>query len=553
MALGAHEPLPRRPADEHSFGLELDVFQKPVRVARCASDHLKVVVESGATDQWPQLPKNEKDGKKATLPIKAWRAVLGKAFFGLDDPADSESDDTQPTFRSLFAYFGRREASGGMRDPMGNSDKQQTGSSQIAISYLIGIDWSIAQEWEEVRDKEKRIRELKRIVGQGLLTDVLDTAASLRSRLVVAEEKLGRTTKSLSTFRVHEEYDHLEKEATDLSRQLAALTDENTLDRAYADELERAMSAETPPTHEALEELYAEVGVVLPDTIRRRYEDVVAFHGSVVRNRRSYLEGELLSVRARIDARNNQRAGVDARRSEVMSLLKSHGALDQFVKLQTEHGRLQGEVEALRKRFDAATQLESTSTSMTTERVSLVERLRREFDERADVLKDAITCFNDIVEELYGEPGSLEFHATPNGPDIRIAIQGDRSRGIGNMEIFCFDMMLMRMCARQKMGPGFLIHDSHLFDGVDSRQIALALLAGARIAEEVGFQYIVTLNSDVLDELPSAGQLRGHVVPQRLTDASETGGLFGIRFEPPRAAPDTKPKASRPKAPKPKK
>lgn len=527
----------------HSFGLELDIFDEPVRVSRRGSAPSMISIETAPTVRWLRTPTIEKDSNRATLSTTNWRTVLGNAYFGLGDPDADDSATAQPTFRALFAYFARREASGGMRDPMRSNDKQQLGAAQIAVSYLVGLDWSLAQEWERVRDTEKGIRELKRIVGQGLLRDVLDTAASLRSKVVVAEEKLARTAKSLSTFRVHEQYDHIEREAAELSRRLAALSDDNTLDRTYADELEAAMAAETAPSHSALEQLYAEVGIVLPHTVLQRYDDVVAFHSSVVRNRRSYLESELATVRARMEERKVEREAVDRRRSDLLALLKSHGALDQFVRIQAEHGRLQGEVEALRKRYEAAAELESTSTAMSTARASLVERLRREFDERADVLRDAITSFNDIVEELYGEPGNLEFHPTPNGPDIKISIQGDRSRGIGNMEIFCFDMMLMRMCARQNIGPGFLIHDSHLFDGVDSRQIARALLAGARIANELGFQYIVTLNSDVFEELPANLALRQHVLDEHLTDASDDGGLFGIRFEPPRPPPEPKPKS----------
>jgi uncharacterized protein YydD (DUF2326 family) len=48
------------------------------------------------------------------------------------------------------------------------------------------------------------------------------------------------------------------------------------------------------------------------------------------------------------------------------------------------------------------------------------------------------------------------------------------------------------------MGPGFLIHDSHLYEPVDGRQFARALRIGAEYAEEIGIQYIVTLNSDEL-------------------------------------------------------
>ena len=388
-----------------------------------------------------------------------------------------------------------------MLDATRNSTLQQMGDEQIAVSYLIGIDWTIAQQWESVRQKEKQIRELKRIVGQGVLTEVLDSAASLRSRLVVVQERLKRVTTTLSSFRVHEQYHDLEREASKITRELAEIADESELDRAYIGELEAAMRAENPPTPANLTDLYEEAGIVLPQTVRRRYEDVLKFHESVIRSRRSYLQGEHAAASERMTSRDVKRKRLDQRRSELMGMLKSHGALDQFLTLQAEHGRIQAEVETLRHRFEAASQLESTS-SLELDRGRLEGRLRQEFEERSAVLDEAITTFSDIVEDLYGEPGQLEFHTTRNGPQVRIAIQGDRSRGIGNMEIFCFDM-IPHVCARQKIGPGFLVHDSQLFDGVDPRQTGRALAVGARLAQKNGFQYLVTLNSDALSELPT--------------------------------------------------
>lgn len=522
---------------QSSFGLELDLFAERVRILRSASEPSKIVLETGKATRWPKQPKKERDSERQVISLKDWRSVLGRAFFAIEN-ADADETDASgggPTFRSLFAYFVRREAGGGMREPTRNNAMQQTGDMQIAISYLLGIDWTIAQQWERIRQKEKQIKELKRIVGQGVLTEVLDSAASLRSRLVVADEKLKKVTTTLSSFRVHDQYHELEREASFITRTLGELADENELDRSYLEELDAAMNAETPPAPKDLEKVYEEVGVVLPDTVRRRYDDVLRFHESVIRNRRSYLQSEHVAASERVQRRDEKRRQLDRRRSELMTMLKSHGALDQFIALQTESGRLQADVEVLRRRYEAASQLESTSSSLESERVHLVERLRQEFHERSAVVDDAIRAFSNIVEELYGEPGQLELHATHNGPEIRIAIQGDRSRGIGNMEIFCFDMMLQRMCARHKIGPGFLVHDSHLFDGVDARQVGKALEVGARLANEVGFQYIVTLNSDVLSALPASFNIDQYVMHPKLTDATHDGGLFGVRFEPPRA------------------
>jgi len=522
---------------QYSFQLDFDLLGDLVSVERSGSSASKIVVKSGKTGRWLKLPRPDKSARALVLSNTNWRAVLGKAFFKLDEEANqAEAADGggRPTFRSLFSYFVRREADGGMREPTRSNDEQRLGNRQIAMSYLLGLDWSLASEWEAIRAKERQIRELKRIVGQGLIADVLDSAASLRSRLVVTQDKAERLGATLSSFRVHEQYHDLEREATRLTKELSALLDQDSLDLLYVAEVRSALEAEVPPKPKELDALYREAGIILPDLVRKRFNEVVIFHESVIRNRRSYLESELAQAQHRIEEREKSRNGLDQRRSDVMSMLKSHGALDQFIALQVEHGKLQGEAAALRHRFEAATLLESTSVSMNAQRVHLVERLRRDLDEQGKVVDDAIRAFNEVVDQLYEESGQLEFHATNNGLDIRLAIQGDRSRGINNMEIFCFDMMLQKMCIRQGFGPGFLVHDSHLFDGVDPRQVGKALQVGSRIAEQLGFQYLVTLNSDALSEVPSDFNINDYILPVTLTDDTEEGGLFGFRFQPPR-------------------
>lgn len=87
--------------------------------------------------------------------------------------------------------------------------------------------------------------------------------------------------------------------------------------------------------------------------------------------------------------------------------------------------------------------------------------------------------------------------------------------------------------SKKKNGPEFLIHDSHLFDGMDSRQVAKALEISARTAEKYKFQYIVTMNSDMVPsaEFSKDFHFNDYVLPVKLTDATVDGGLFGFRFD----------------------
>ena len=58
-----------------------------------------------------------------------------------------------------------------------------------------------------------------------------------------------------------------------------------------------------------------------------------------------------------------------------------------------------------------------------------------------------------------------------------------------------------------------------------------ALKAGAETANELGFQYIVTMNEDdAFKETAQGFDVQQHILPVVLTDAKEDGGLFGCRF-----------------------
>ena len=408
---------------------------------------------------------------------------------------------------------------------------QQTGDMQMALMFLLGLDWQIARDWQAIRDREKTLDELKKAAGTGAFGSIIGKAADLRTQLTLQEARLKKLYAEIESFQVLPEYRELEVESAKLTRQLNELANANTIDFAAIRDLEGALTSEIPPDLEDLQTIYQEAGVTLPGLVKRRYEDVKSFHESVVRNRKDYLSSELEAAKLRIEIRDGKKAQLDQRRAEIMGILKSHGALDQFLKLQGELGRLESEVESVRQRFEAAEQLEGTKNELEIERNRLTIRLRRDFAEQKDRLSEAILAFEETSQRLYEAAGSMTIDETSNGPCFKFQMQGQRSKGIKNMQIFCFDMMIMRLCAKRQMGPGFLIHDSHLFDGVDGRQVISALRLGAEISEELGFQYIVTMNEDdAFKETIDGFDLNDYVLPTRLTDATEDGGLFGIRF-----------------------
>ena len=515
----------------HWFEALVDIGQATVNIARTGAKRSRIRL-NGDTSGLPIVPEPDLMSSNCFLSNKEWQANLGALLFGLPLEKGKTGGPFKPSFRSMFPYFARRQVSEGFQRATQHSSQQQPWNQQVSLSYLLGLDSSVPQRFQEVRRREQTMKGLRKAAKEGDLGQYFGTVADLRTRMAIAEARARRLRGQVKEFKVVPEYADLEREASEITRTVSELNDENTADRELILHLRASTEQEVPPATNRLNNLYKEAGIILSDSVGRHFEEVEAFHKAIIENRRAHLASEIQAAEERIATRDRERESRDVRRAQLMRILKSGGALEHYASLQDEASRAEAEASGLRQRLKTAEELESTKAQLEIERAQLLKSLQDDHHERRALIEDAILVFEELSNSLYERAGNLTISATANGPMLGVCIDAQRSKGITNMQMFCFDLMLTELTARRGMGPGFLVHDSHLFDGVDERQVAKALQLGADRADAKGFQYIVTLNSDAL---PSDGFRKGfdigaRVLDTRLTDATETGGLFGLRF-----------------------
>ena len=515
---------------QYNFYFEFDLKGVKTIIERNGEDANKIFITNENDN--PSYPLINEKFQVIGLSLTEWRNKLGFYLFDIDPSIKKRKmDKFRPTFRSLFSYFSRRENEGGIVVHERQSKDQQIWDQQVAISFLLGLDWTISQDWQYVREREKTLKQLKKAASEGLFGEIIGSVASLRTSLAISEEKLGKMEYDLKSFKILPEYDDYERTAAQLTKELANIANENTLDRELIDELKTALISEIPPSYDNLKMVYQETGIIFPNNIYRRFEDLQKFHDGIIQNRESYLQSEINDAEVRIRERNKIKENKITRRAQIMSILNSHGAFDQFSRIQSDLIGLRNETEALRQKYQAAEQLESKKIELNIERNKLLIRLQQNFFEQTQLMNHIIVTFESISRRLYKDPGRLEITGSIDGPQFDIKIQGDKSKGIRNMQIFCFDMMLMILCKEKGIGPDFLIHDSHVFDGVDENQIATAFQIGAEMAQKHNFQYIVTINScDMPSKFASNFNINNYILPVGITDAKDNGGLFGFTF-----------------------
>jgi uncharacterized protein YydD (DUF2326 family) len=518
---------------DHRFGMSFDLGSHRVVAERSGATNRRVFIREGDATEWPHKPQGGQGER--VLSIKEWREVLGSLMFGLPTQAPACS----PTFRMIFPYFARarrRTSKGsddGFLDPRKYSVNMQTWQQQVALAWLLGLDWQIGVAFEELRKKEKALKALKKEFKSGVFQGVIGTSASLRSREVVLDSRVSKLEKEIRGFQVLPEYRDLEREASEIANRLASMANENTQDEESVQSLRASVAEESPPSGDDLLRVYEEAGAVLASGVARRLEDVKEFHLAVIRNRILHLQSEISSLDHRLASRREAMNRADKRRLEIMRVLSTHGALDQYGQIQGELTRLKAEATEVKRHREIAERIESARTDLALERATIQKRLQIDVREHEENVSKAVLLFEDYSRALSEYEGTLTIIPTEDGLDVAVQVPGYRGKALTQMQVFCFDLMLCVLMRRRRLGPGFLVHDSHLFDGMDPRQIGTALTLSADVSTSENFQYIATLNSDTLEssDLGDLFDPNPYLVESGLTDATEVGGLFGFRFD----------------------
>jgi uncharacterized protein YydD (DUF2326 family) len=136
-------------------------------------------------------------------------------------------------------------------------------------------------------------------------------------------------------------------------------------------------------------------------------------------------------------------------------------------------------LETVRRQLGLAEKIDAMRTDLKVQRAEAEREIKQDLKERSAIVEEASLIFDEIAQRLCDQPAVFDIVANRDGLDFKIEAPEIASDGIRQVQIFTFDLMLATLCARRKKWPGFLVHDSHIFDGVDGRQIALALNTAA--------------------------------------------------------------------------
>lgn len=508
-----------------AFTLEIDIAGRTVFVSRSVASPQTVVVD-GDTDGWPIQPVIK--GGYRSFDVKRWRALLAWAMFGLGTPPSAGG--YHPSARSLLSYFNRNQSAAYI-SPFKYFGNQKTWDVQVHNAFLLGLNWEKAATWQKFKDQKKALTTLKQAIKTGAVDGELATLGELEAERLRFSTQLEREQAALSSFKVLPQYREIEVKANSLTAEIHSLINTNIAEKRRLQRYKDAIEKEASPADSRLEALYREAGISLPGMVTKTLENAREFSKKIVANRREFIADEISALESATHEREILIENLTETRSNYLSALEGQGALEELTQLQLLHATTKAKVAELAHRITQLRKMASRSDEIKVDTVKLKRSAEVDYEERRELWSHALKLFSEFSENLYKTPGRLVIDIADTGYKFDVEIAGSPSEGIGKMKIFCYDLMLVSFARQRGLGIDFLIHDSTIFDGVDPRQRAHALELAAKMAKIHGFQYICTLNTDMV---PAGDFTPGfnfeELVKLRLTDTDPRGSLLGFRF-----------------------
>lgn len=508
---------------EFTVGMTLPVG--PVTIARSLAKPKEIFL-SGVRPPRSLDPQPDNQGRWLISPA-ALNLWLGQQLFGL--PIDKPSNFA-PSYRSLISYFARREFD---IEPYEFMAAQAAWNRNVHSAYLLGLNWEPAAQLQVLKERKDLLKKVTQGIKEGIIRGPQGRISEMESKCVRLDQDIASLERQLKDFKVHPDYRQIEEQATALTGDLQRLRRDGYRLRNTLRHYEDSLASETEPVEGSVLALYESAKIELPELITKRVEEVELFHRQVILNRTEFLREECNSLRVKIAANELEEARVGQERAQALSIIDSYRALDEYNQLHERLANLRHERAVLADAIKQRREIDQGQDEIKVEEQQVIINGKRDHAEREEIRAKAIALFNENSRALYAEgaEGRLEIDFKDGGFIYNIDIQGAGSTGIEAMKMFCFDLMLAQLWSEKNTNPGFLYHDSRLFDGVDDRQKAAAIRLASLEAEKRGFQYICAFNTNDLPspELLGDFDLAGAVC-LRLTDMGPEGKLLGRAF-----------------------
>ena len=508
--------LPEDTFNDWEFTISIDISNEKIYAKRSFNEKSIIIVE-GNFSKFPLKPTYSEEKEIYFYTLNEWKEVLGTSLLGLKNEKEFRF---KPTFRKVISYFIRRDEDI-KKSPFKTSSTHKNIDVIDCTSFCVGLDRKLMSKYKEYGDEIKRLNE-----NFSNLKSIHGSKGQLVPEMNRLKKDLTKIKEDLDNYKVHESYRQIEKSADILSKEIQELVEKTIFLNKKIDIYEESIKEENIDDIN-VEEIYNEINFYFPENVKKTLRESKEFHKNIIFNRTNFLKTEIQSIKNDLSLINQEIEIKSDKKAGYMDILNNFGALNEYNNMQKYYTEQKSEYELIVniiKQFDEIT---NKKNKLKVKLLELESRFQINYDENINHLNSLIDIFSDNSSYLYDVPGDLIIECSEKGFEYNVDIPRINSTGKTKMIVLCYDLMLLENFVGYNY-IDFLIHDSNIFDGVDSRQYASALNLIYEKTTKFDMQYICMLNSDSIPDNLNFN-IEDHVVLE-LNDNSIEGTLLGFEF-----------------------
>ena len=268
-----------------------------------------------------------------------------------------------------------------------------------------------------------------------------------------------------------------------------------------------------------LQAIYEEAKSYVPD-IQRSFEDMVAFHNSMIQNRIDFIRSQLVTKQELLEQYSQQLNGILTEKEKVTIEALDEGLLDELNMLNKQIEDLSLKKGEIQQSINLLEEQEQARSKFSKELVKIEEQMK------SDGVEEKIKKFNQVFsgycDKLYGEKYLLAYNEKwkeeGKFPVSIAALGGNVGTGKKKAVIVAYDLAYMQYSIDAGIQvPYFVIHDK--MENTHINQLRTIF----EICDDIEGQYIIPILRERIDKIDTK-----YIEKAKVLELSSTNKFFGV-------------------------
>lgn len=292
---------------------------------------------------------------------------------------------------------------------------------------------------------------------------------------------------------------------------------------------------------EQLKNIYEDAKIYFPDNLVKDYKALEDFNKKITEERNKYLKEKINSLSKKIEDTRKSLKHYDAKRNQILSVLKDKNSFRKFKKFQIDLTKIEGEISRLEEKLlsiDKIALLNETTNKLKNELEAIINKISLQITENDNKIYPEIRrVFHNLFKYILNAPAIIFMRQNSNGNiDFRVEVTKEdeveitaESKGHTYEKLLCITFDISVLVAYHKNSfYRFVYHDGAL-EGLDNRKKVNFINATKGVCDKYNLQYILTsIEDDIPEELLST--FSEEEICLSLNDSGDEGKLFGFSF-----------------------